>query len=185
MKNFTVKEIVLSAAADVGVYEQVKAYFDGDNDSTEANKLLRCFNLVESELALDYLPLYAEDTVYTETGTVPYTKLTRHAVRVVEVTDEWENKVAFRLFPEHLKTQAGGTLRIRYAYAPVEKTLHDDSDYHLWVSVRLFSYGVAAEYCLAHGLFEEAAVWDKKYKDAIAAACREKPTRIMQSRRWV
>lgn len=39
-------------------------------------------------------------------------------------------------------------------------------------SPRLFAYGIAAEYCLACGLFEEAAVWDKKYKDALTAAYR-------------
>ena len=74
---------------------------------------------------------------------------------------------------------------IRYAYAPQKKALNDESDYRMYASVRLFAYGIAAEYSLSIGLFEEAAVWDKKYKEAVTAAYRANPCRIIQSRRWV
>ena len=72
----------------------------------------------------------------------------------------------------------------RYTYLPKTKTFDDKSDFTLNASVRLLSYGVAAEYALANGMFEEAAVWDKKYKDAIKAAYCSKPPRRIRSRRW-
>ena len=64
-----VKEIVLSAAQTLGIYDGVCAYFeDGDEEmKREAELLLSCFNLVESALALDYVPLYAEDKQTTWT----------------------------------------------------------------------------------------------------------------------
>ncbi len=186
MNKITVKEILLQAATEVGLYESVYSYIEEGNASGEADTeaLLRCFNLVENELALDYLPLYAEETLVTDTGCVYYNEFSRTAVRVVKVEDEWGNEVPFKLFPEYLKTQ-GGKLLIRYAYAPNKKMLNGESDYRVHASVRLFAYGIAAEYSLSVGLFEEAAVWDKKYKDAIAAAYRANPCRIIQSRRWV
>ena len=186
VNKITVKEVLLSAAAEVGLYYKVYAYLEeGEAEGLEATEaLLRCFNLVENELALDYLPLYAEEEVVTDTGTVYYSELSRPAVRVVKVEDAWGNDMPFRLFPEYLKTQ-GGTLKIRYAYVPAKKTVADDSDYHTLASVRLFTYGIAAEYSLSIGLFEEAAVWDKKYKDAVTAAYRSNPCRVIQSRRWV
>ncbi len=186
MSKIIVKDVVLAAASALGIYNVVAGFLEhGDMNGAEDTELLiRCFNMVENELALDYLPLYAEEEVETETGCVYYSELSRSAVRVVKVEDAWGNDTAFRLFPEYLKTQ-GGKIKIRYAYAPEKKTIADESDYHSYASVRLFSYGVAAEYSLSMGLFEEAAVWDKKYKDAITSAYRTNPCKVIQSRRWI
>ena len=186
MITITVKETLLATAGELGLYDSVSAYLEGGDASGKetVDNLLRCFDTVENELALDYFPLYAEEEVETDTGCVYYSELSRSAVRVVKVEDGWGNDVPFRLFPEYLKTQ-GGRIKIRYSYAPVKKTLQGCSDYRTQVSARLFSYGMAAEYCLSQGLFEEAAVWNKKYKDAIGMAYRNNPCKILQSRRWI
>lgn len=181
----TVKETILLAADELGLGDGVREYFsDGaETGRKEAETLLRCFNIVENEVALDYLPLYCEDEAESETGAVEYSALSGDAVRVLRVTDEWGNGVPFKLFPKYLKTQPG-RVRISYTYTPKEKTFEDDSDFVLQASPRLLAYGMASEYCLACGLYEEAAVWDGKYKDALAAAYRSRPSRVMRSRRW-
>ena len=58
-----VKDIVLVAARTLGIYHGVSAYFEEEDSSLEreANLLLSCFNRVECALALEYVPLYAED----------------------------------------------------------------------------------------------------------------------------
>lgn len=181
----TVKEAILLAADEIGAGERVRDYFENSAETgkKETETLLRCFNIVENELALDYLPLYAEEDVRTETGAVRYIELTYPVVRVLRVTDEWGNALPFKLFPEYLKTQPG-LIRLAYTYTPKEKTAEENSDYVLQASPRLFAYGMASEYCLACGLYEEGAAWDKKYKDALAAAYRSRPSRVMRSRRW-
>lgn len=181
----TVKEAILLAADEIGVGERVRAYFENNAETgkKETETLLRCFNIVENELALDYLPLYAEEDVFAETGAVRYAELTRPAVRILRVTDEWGNAVPFKLFPEYLKTQPG-KIKIVYTYTPKEKMAEESSDYILQASPRLFAYGMASEYCFACGLYEEGGAWDKKYKDALAAAYRSRPSKVMRSRRW-
>lgn len=150
----------------------------------DAEKLLRCFCVVENELALDYLPLRAETEVQSETGVVFYSELPKSAVRILKVTDAWGNDVPFKLFPEYLRAQSG-TLKVTYSYTPSEKTFGGESDYRLFASVRLFAYGMAAEYALAEGLFSDAAIWEKKYKDAITHAYRMHAGKVIRSRRWV
>lgn len=183
----TVKEILLAAAGKLGILDEVEAYLSNNSTDAEAQAkaidLLRCFNLVENEVALDYLPLLAEEEMESDMGVMYYSSLSREAVRVLGVRDEWGNEVPFTLFPEYLKTQPNKVL-VRYTYLPKEKTFKDKSDFTLNASVHLFAYGVAAEYALANGMFEEAAVWDKKYKDAIKAAYCSKPPRRIRSRRW-
>lgn len=183
MSKMTVKEILL-ASAELLQLDDVVAQLRGTGEESEkTDVLLQCFNLVENELALDYLPLYAETEVETETGVVNYTSLPHAVVRILRVQDEGGNALSFKLFPSYIKASCG-KLKIGYTYAPTAKTLLGSSDYVLQASVRLFAYGIAAEYTLLTGMFEESAVWDKKYKDAIEAAYRSCPCRVLRSRRW-
>ncbi|MBQ8684977.1 MAG: hypothetical protein IJ514_02250 [Clostridia bacterium] len=182
----TVVEIILAAATELGIADDVQAALEEGATAGEADakNLLRCFNLVENELALDYLPLVAEESFKTDTGAVYFSEFSRSVSRILKVCDGSGNAVAFKIFPDYLKTQPDEVV-VRYAYVPKEKGFTDESDFKAYASVRLFAYGIAAEYSLASGLFEEAAVWDKKYKEAITAAYRSHPCKAMASRRWV
>ncbi len=181
-----VQEVVMTAAMELGIADDVRSYLDAGNEvgKKQAELLLECFNLVENELALDYLPLCAEDTVDSASGKISYLMMRYAPVRVIKVTDEWGNSTAFSIFPDYLSTQPG-RVKISYTYTPEKKTMTDKSDFEMQVSVRLMAYGVAAEYALATGLFEEAAIWDKKYKEAIKATYTTQPCRRIESRRWV
>ena len=181
-----VLDIILAAATELGIADEVNDYVSGGSENAKADteNLLRAFNLVENELALDYLPLRAEEEVETTTGAIEYSAFSRSVVRILQITDTWGNELEFKLFPDYVKTQCG-KVRVCYTYTPTEKTFTDESEFHALVSVRLFAYGIASEFCLASGRFEEAAIWDKKYKQAIAAAYRAKPVKKISSRRWV
>lgn len=182
----TVKEILLETARKIGKYQEVSNYLNGEDTVGEAltNELLECFHTIENELALDYLPLYAEEELVSKTGAVYFSELDHAAVRIVEVLDGYGNVLKFQLFPQYLKTQPG-KLKIRYSYTPERKTVDGESDFNLHASARLFAYGMAAEYAIQNGLFEEAGIWDRKYKEAISAAYKATPNKKIASRRWV
>ena len=182
-----VKDVILEAASTLGIdVEGIEAYIIGDDDyyAKEAERLLDCYNLVENELALDYLPLYAEDELETETGRLEFAAFQYAPIRIVRVINEEGESEKYSLFPEYLKTQPG-KFKVRYSYSPERKTYDGECDYVLNVSERLVYYGILAEYCLGEGRFEEASAWDKKYKDAITAACKTVPCTRLKSRRWV
>ena len=180
-----VKDIILTAAEELGIGAEMRAHYNATTSegAEEARILLHCFNLVENELALDYLPLYAEDELETKTGMVDYALLENAAVRILRVENEWGESVKFDLYADHLKTQPG-LIKIRYTYTPKKKAISDSSDFTLQASERLIAYGIAAEYTLATGRFEDSAIWDKKYKAAINAAYALRPARKIRSRRW-
>ena len=182
-----VKECMELAAIRLGVEDSLQAYYDNCNTLEDAKKvelLLTCFNIVENELALDYFPLLAEDTLTSEGGVIEFSALQKAAIRITKVMDEWGNSVPYQLFPAYLKTQPG-KVRVTYTYTPEKKELSGTSDFSSAVSTRLIADGMAAEYAIATGLFEDAAVWDKKYKDGIRAAYRLQKCKRIASRRWV
>ena len=101
-----VQEVVLTAAMELGIADAVRAYLDEGNETgkKQSELLLECFNLVENELALDYLPLRAEDTVDSASGKISYLMLRYAPVRVIKVTDEWDNSTAFSIFGRRAPT---------------------------------------------------------------------------------
>lgn len=59
-----VKEVLALAAANLGRDDLVAAIEQMEGDpSAEVQSLLRCYNLAENELALDYLPLTQEEEI--------------------------------------------------------------------------------------------------------------------------
>ena len=182
-----VKDVIVLAAEELGVGEKVKAFLSQGDVSGEAttDALVRCFNLVENEVALDYLPLFAEDVVLTDSGRIAFSAFSENPVRILFVVDSDGNKVKFNLFPDHIRLEKPAVYTVTYTYSPKKKGIDDESDFKTAVSERLFAYGIAAEYCTACGLYEEGAVWAEKYKDALKAAYKQKACRVMRTRRWV
>ena len=181
-----VLDIIVAAATELGIADEVNEYLLGgsENAKADAENLLRCFQLVENELALDYLPLHAEEEITSATGAIGFEVFSRPLVRVLKVTNTQGQELDFKLFPNYLKTQSGKVC-VTYTYTPNAKSYTDESDFKALVSIRLFAYGIAQEFCLASGRFEEAKVWESKYKQAIAGVYRANPAKKIRSRRWV
>lgn len=190
-----VKEILAQAAFLLGwqaVSDSLKSGTQSDLSEEEeklvAQKtelLLRCYNMVENEIALDYLPLTAEERIDGAPEKINYTSFLHTPVSVLAVTDLRGNKLSYTVFPEYIRTDGSGALIVTYSYAPESKTIGGETEYGARVPERLFAYGVACEACLIEGLYDEATAWDKKYKDALLCAYSRNRPHVIRSRRWV
>lgn len=125
------------------------------NSTTE--DLLECFNLVENELALNYLPLYAIHQCHSKI--VYFNEFEYAPVRIVMCNCK------YKLHPTHMESKKEIT-NIQYSYTPNKKDLYDECSYDER-ALDCLTYGVVAEYLLNHMYFDEAALWHKKYKKEI------------------
>ncbi len=182
----TVKEIVLLAAKIIGIGEGVEAYFDGESNEMkrQAERLVASFHLAECSLALDYVPLHAEDEVYAMSGRVEFSMLTNAPVRILGVADTYGNPLAYTLYSTYVKTEAG-LVKVHYTYTPKEKDIDEESDFQFGSTDSILAYGTLAEYCLGEGMTVEAAEWDRKWKDLIATMYHTAQCKRLSSRRWV
>ncbi len=181
-----VKDVVLAAASMLGMYEGVNDYFENGDVTLkrEGDLLLECFNRVENSLALEYLPLHAEDTMLTVQDKLNYSMLTYAPVRILSVENGAGEALKFKVYPTYLEAPAG-KLKIMYTYTPDKKQIGEDSDFTLLTSESLFVHGILAEYCLSEGRLSEAAAWEKKYKAEIEAAFYGQTGKRISSRRWI
>lgn len=119
--------------------------------------LLSCFNLVENELALNYLPLYA--THMCNSNIVYYTEFEYSPHRIVDCNCK------FKIYPEYIESKDIITA-IDYLYIPNKKELYDECSYKDEF-LQCLTYGTISEYLLSQGFYEEAAIWSEKYKREI------------------
>ena len=179
-----VKDIVKRAARNLGREDLVSA-LDKDELEGEARTLVDCYNFVENEIALDYLPLKAEEEFTPEENGIAYSRFSHAPVNVMRVRTPAGGRVDFELFPALLRLPDGtGAVRVVYAYAPAKKGISDESEFTGKISERLLSYGVSSEFCLVRGQYSEAAVWERKYREALRAACSSAGTLRIRARRW-
>lgn len=183
----SVKDVVLLAAEFVGVKEKVDDYLSGVMDEEHqrlVDGFVCCYNVVENELAVDYLPLVKEEQMTAKDGKIAYADLSQKAAYIIGVFDEYGNSAPHKRMASYLAVGTGKYL-VRYAALPVKKAFDDDSEYAVGVSERLLAYGVAAEYCLHKGLSAESAAWEKKYKKAVAETFRAKELKTIKAGYWV
>jgi hypothetical protein len=170
----------------LGIKEGINEFFNDEAYEYEmqAKQLLTCFHLAECALALDYIPLYAEDELLTATGRAEFSEFAHAPVRIVEVKDRLDEVIPYTVYPKYLKAESG-YVKVTYTYTPSMKTAEDDSDFAMLTSPHVLVYGTLFQYCMANGMLQEAAVWDKKWKDSVEYLCHTKKCKRLGSRTWL
>ncbi len=187
----TVREIAEETAVLLGRMD-LFAYLGGNaapDNAAELEKeteiLVRCVNIVLNEIANEYVPLKKQAEAVTDNGIVRYEDFNDVLLDIVEITDDYGNKIKYKLYPDYLKTKPG-TVFIEYTYLPDKKKLDDDIGYkNTRVSGRIVAYGTAGEYCLINGNYEEAYMWDKRYKDSLTYVTGARKKLNLKVGRWL
>lgn len=162
-----VSDVVIGAARLVlngTTVDKIIAGSQLTSEETNAlNQLVRAYNTVLKEVAIEYSYLVSDETV--SGGKVYYSALSHSPLKIIGATVDGE-KAEYKVFPTYVLLPEKQTI-LSYAYIPADKVLNDAFDYEgKPVGERAFIYGVAAEYCLASGRYNEAADWDSKYRKA-------------------
>lgn len=181
-----VKDILFEAVNLLGEREHFLWYLDGEDYDYEpkVEQLLSCLHLTECSLALDYFPLYAEDELLSSTGRLEFSDFTHAPVQIMEVKNSAGAVLPYTLYPTYLKTSAG-RLKVTYTYTPAKKGIEDECEFGDSISMHILVYGTLAKYCLANGMYQEAAAWDKKKKETVEYFFKIGKNKKLASRRWI
>ncbi len=182
VRNIMVLAAQLCGRRELADYLAGKSAADAGLAESEAELMLRCYNLTENEIALDYLPLW-ESEAFCSDGQILYVAFSKAPVEIQRVSDRAGNKLSFTVQADGIRVRAGEAI-VTYSHRPKVKAQEDDAELNRKGDARLLALGTACEFSLMNGAFDAAAVLDKRYRDALACACRERGGR-MKLRRWV
>ena len=81
----------------------------------------------------------------------------------------------------------GVSSEIFYRYQPDEiSSLEDElENFSNKVTEKIFAFGVAMEYCFIQGLYDDAQIWEKRFKDALLIRASKKSNMKLPARRWI
>ena len=178
---------ILSLAATLAFKDDLsKGFSEGDVDYSdeEVKKLFTAYNLVIGELTEEIQPLFDEASLYSDDGKYYYTVFPKKVKRIVKAK-VGEREIPFKqrlTYVETGKTQTD----FLYDYAPTSASSADDECcYNESVfSERVLAKGVASEYLLTVGLFDEAIVLRKAFEEAIERYSLRKKREKMKKRTW-
>lgn len=164
-----VEEVIVVACNLIGENAFVNKITSGamlTADETEKkNKLLRCFNFIQSEIATEFFPLIAKEKVSSLNGEFELSKLSKNLVYVVSLKSRTGENIKFKLHGRTLVFEGEGELE--YCYDPKEALISDDVV--VCLPARVIAYGLLREYYLLEDMPTEASLMEEKFKSSILA----------------
>lgn len=153
-----------------------------DNDE-KITLLVKCVNMIVSEIASDYVHMEYSEDIVTDDGIIPYDQLKKRLINIKRVTKNG-TKIGAKLHPEHILCDARGSLNVCYYYMPSEVKIGDKIELSPRITTMLIANGVLGEYCLLVGRYEDAALYDKRYREMVKEASRVTKEIVLKHGWW-
>lgn len=153
-------------------------------ENKEIEHLKKCFNLIYNEIATAYLPLLKTEEVVFVDNILPYTKLSKNIAEVRKLFSNGKN-VSYTLEEDGLHAKVKKA-KITYSYTPDDLNFEDEVFmFGGKLPERVFAYGIAMEFCLISGLYDDAEVWETRFYSGLKEVCSKKSEIRLPSRRWI
>ncbi len=186
------KQVLELTATFLGKEELLNcSYFTGTSDDMtdeqekELDMLLRCLNLVVSDISTEYLPIYREKDITFTDGIMMLSDIDTDLFQIVSLKDHYGNNIRFRIFDSHISANANYA-HITYTVFAKNCTLSGDIDeFSVKIPDRVLAYGTAMEYCFISSLFDDAQIWESRYKSSLLTLSSKKHSVVMPKRRWM
>jgi hypothetical protein len=179
-------EVLDIAVMYLGLDGEIKT--TGENRTPVTNPklrtLIKCANVVYSEIASDYMRLPFKEEITAVEGRIVFTSFTRRVIDVVSVRKDGA-VVPFTVYPDYLEVDADGALEIKYHYLPNELELDSDIAAGISLTIATFAAGIAGEYALINGMYEESVAYERKFKEGILSNLQSARPKYLKCGRWL
>lgn len=157
-----------------------------DEQTIELNTLVSCCNLVINQVASEYITLKAKKIMNTSSGIIYYSDMTNRVIVDVLKVRKNNSEVEFVCRPSYLET-IPGIVEVEYAYQPsTVRSTSDRIDFNKFkLNERVLAYGVAAEYCFINSNYDDAAIWDNRFKKSLTNINRSRREIKIKERLWI
>ena len=185
-----VKDILKLTATILDRKDLVSFYNDGVCDDyikaqEDSDILLSSYNILTEEIAVETLKLKYTELLKVENGILSYASFKYNPISIISVKDKNGNLVDCKILPTDIKTDKSEVV-CEYYYIPALKSVEDDSEIvGTLIPKTTIMYGIATEFCLIKGLFEEATVWHQKYVNSLSKLSKPKKLKKIKCRKWL
>ena len=184
----TVKDIVKLVCEFVGeseIFSKLSLNSPlNEREVEKVDRMVRCFNLVNQEIASDYLPFLTKEEVDVENSILNFSELKKKVFNIFEVKNKFGVKLNFKVISNYIEI-SGKAKTVVYSFFPDELDIEDEVELYCGLSARVYAYGIASEYLLIDGVSEDAEIWENRFKESLFLLSRKHGEHILPKRRWL
>ena len=181
---------ILKMTAEMAGESQLISYYnekgvdDVSSCAESASLMLRCYNMIIEELALEYLPLRVKEKVQVTNQKIYFSELAFKPLRVLGVINKNGDKVPYKLINDYLELSNGDVI-IEYTHRTKEAFEDDDCVYdETVIGPYVITYGMLSQYLLERGRVSESNIYQEKYLSAVRARIAQRKSLKLPARRW-
>lgn len=184
-----VRDCVAFAAEVLDAQNAVKYLKSGEtndynNVSDTIETLLKAYNAVADEIARDFIKLTRSESFSVTGGEVRYGAFYDNPLKILSVKNVSGSEANAKICPDKIATDEG-EITVEYVFAPSARGLDDESDFtYTEIGERTIGYGVAAEYALMRGMYEQAVIYNEKFIAAMKNALFRRKKPKVKGRAW-
>jgi len=186
-----VKEILKNVCVYLGKEELLESsFFEEDGEELtplhkkDLEKMLKCLNYITSEIASDYLPILKEKEITLKNGEINVFDIDENIHEIISIKSKFGKNLRYKYLENKIICLATNVV-ITYKIHPSEATLEGDAEsFGGRLSSRVIAYGVASEYCYEEMLYDDASIWENRYKNALFVSQRKKGEIKLKKRGW-
>ena len=187
-----VKEILKNVCVYLGKEELLASSFfeDGGEEPTdlqkkELEKMKKCLELISSEIASDYLPIYKQKNVTLKNGEIDVFEIDENIMEIVSIKNKFGKNIKFKLIGNKVIAMATNVcVTYKVHFGEIELDGEAES-FGGRLSSRVLGYGTASEFCYQEMLYDDASIWENRFKNALLISCRKKGELKLKQRGWM
>lgn len=168
----TVKEILKNVAIIINRLDIFNYLDKGISENytkvmEDVNTLVSCYNIISEEIATEFYKFKNEENINVSNGVIEYSDFKYNPIAIISVKNTKGVRVKAKVLPTCIHTFESEVV-VEYYYVPSVKNLDDISNFtNTPIKKRVLSYGIATEFLLITGAYEEASLWHEKYVDSL------------------
>lgn len=187
----TAKEIIKNVCIYLGKEEILNSSFFDPNgqeltskEQADLNKMLESLNFVIEEIATDYLPILKTKQVELNDGAMLLKNIDDNLQEITSIKTLSGKTLRYALSCDKLICLAS-KVEITYKVYPNRVQMEQQVEsFGGKLSARVIAYGVASEYCYLEMLYDDASIWEARFKNALLVAQRKKGELKLKKRGW-
>ena len=185
------KEIIKNVCVYLGKEEILQSNLfeeGGDELSSIQNvtveRMINCLNLITSEIASDYLPILQEKEITFKNGEINVYEIDENIQEIISIKSKFGKNLRYKYLGDKIICLTTNAI-ITYKVYPKEVKIDDDVEsFGGRLSARVIAYGVASEYCYLEMLYDDATIWESRFKNALLINARKKGEIKLKKRGW-
>lgn len=142
-----------------------------DDEQVTIDCLVGCFNLINNEVASEYIPLLHKETMKTQDFKINFDDFSKKMLEIISIKDKLGRNVKYKRFDSYIMTKAN-EVEIIYSYLPEDVGINNEISSLL--PERVYAYGIAREYLFMQSMFDDAQLWDSRFKNSLRVLTRKK-----------